>query len=526
MKPLNKYCQYFSLENIVVAALCIMALFAKSKIMTDQAIVPKQLYTGLVLSLSIVAIAIKLLLGKGFKITPFSWSVIITAICSAEALYAIFQFSVTRLLGLDVFICGTFDHPVGLMSALCLALPFSLYAVTQSTHYRKVLTVAIVLIVIAILISESRAGILATVLILLCYVLKLSKLSPTKCVIIICSVCVLLIAASCLINTDSVSGRLLIWRASWPLITATPFCGYGMGAFGRMYMAAQADYLSAFSPDSDYAMLAGNSIVPFNEYIDLYLNFGMLGLILLIGFISLLIYAYRRSPDNSKLYALLSLGALAFISLFSYPFTYPFSYVIIIVSTIIIVKGSYDIKLPRPVKYISAAVILLCGIYVSYLANDRIDAELQWGKAFNRSDLTLYSNLKPRLKDNPYFLYNYASEAFEQNEYDLSLSVAEECADILSNYYLELLLADINFEIGDYESSAQHYQMSAAMCPCRFMPLLGIFEIYEANENFSKATETATLILNKPVKKSSTKIESIRLRIKKFFEKNYTQYNN
>lgn len=518
MKPLYKYCQYLTLENIVVATLCITALFAKSKIMTDQAIIPKQLYTGLVLSLSIVAIAIKLLLGKGFKITPFSWSVIITAICSAEALYAIFQFSVTRLLGLDVFICGTFENPVGLMSALCLALPFSLYAVAQSTHYKKVLTVAIVLIVIAIFISESRAGILAAILILLCYALKFSNLSPTKYVIIICSVCVLLIAASCLINTDSVAGRLLIWRASWPLITATPFCGYGMGAFGRMYMTAQADYLSAFSPDSDYAMLAGNSIVPFNEYIDFYLNFGMLGLILLIGFIALLIYAYRQSPDNSKLYALLSLGALAFISLFSYPFTYPFSYLIVIVSTLFIVKNSFKSYRSIFFKPIVAVVTLFAGIYYSYSAYDRIDAEMQWGKALHRNDLETYYHLKPRLEHIPHFLYSYAFEAYKNEDYDLSLELAEQCALNLSHYDLELLLGDIYLKKGTYDKAESHYRHAAAMIPCRFIPLQALYDLYIVQGHNNAAKEIAQIIIDKPIKVPSQPIKLIRYKMKQILE--------
>lgn len=517
MKSLNKYCQYFTIENIVVAALCITALFSKSKIMTDQAIVPKQLYTGLVLSVSIVAIAIKLLLGKGLKITPYSWSVIITAICSAEALYAIFQFCVTRLLGLDVFICGTFENPVGLMSALCLALPFTLYAITQTCHKKTFIAAAIV-IVLAIFASESRTGIIAALLVLLCFGLRFSKLSLAKRLFIVAGLTVILIAVSCLINTDSINGRLLIWRASLPLISATPFCGYGIGAFGRLYMDAQADYLSVFSPDSDYAMLAGNSIVPFNEYIEFYLNFGVLGLLISIGFISFLIFAYSRAIESYKSYALYTLGALGFISLFSYPFTYPFTYVIIIISTLFIIKNSFKFSPVKLLKPSVALIMLLIGVFCSYKVYDRIDAELQWGKAFLKGDLNAYAILKPRLEHIPHFLYSYAFEAYKREDYDLSLSLAEQCSNNLSHYDLELLLGDIYLKKEDYDKAETHYKHAAEMIPNRFVPLQALFDMYIISDKHNEAMSIANKINNKPIKTPSKVVRIIKYKIKHWIE--------
>lgn len=514
MKSQNKYCQYFTLENIVVAALCVTALFAKSKLMTDHAIVPKQLYTGLILSLSIVAIAIKLLLGKGFKVAPYSWSVIITAICSAEALYAIFQFCVTRLLGLDVFICGTFENPVGLMSALCLALPFTLYAITQTCHKKTFIAAAIV-IVLAIFASQSRTGIIAALLVLLCFGIRFSKLSLSKRLFIVAGLTVILIAVSCLINTDSVNGRLLIWRATIPLINNAPMCGYGIGAFSRLYMDAQADYLSAFSPDSDYAMLAGNSIVPFNEYITLYLNFGILGVILLIAFISLLILGYRRAQDSFKLSAFLSLGVLAFISFFSYPFTYPFTYVMVIVSTLFILKNSFKFSQAKIVKQAFAATILIIGAFCSYKVWDRIDAEYQWGKAFIKGDLNAYAILKPQLEHIPHFLYSYAFEAYKREDYDLSLSLAEQCSNNLSHYDLELLLGDIYLKKEDYAKAESHYKRAAEMIPCRFTPLMALYDTFTALGDEHMAKDIAEHILAKPIKVPSRTVGLIRHKMEK-----------
>lgn len=520
MNRILQHRRFCSLENIAVAALCLTALFSASNRMTDHTVVPRQLFTAFVLSISAIACSIKVLAGKGFKVDPLAWSVIISLSCTAEAIYALIQFCFIHILHLPLHVTGSFDNPVGLMSALCLGLPFCIYVVTQTTKYRKVFITFGLIMIAAILASQSRTGIVATALILLYYSLRHTKLSPIKSICITIAATFVLIAASYFVNSDSVTGRLLIWRACWPLIVDTPFCGYGAGAFLHLYMHAQADYLSAFSPDEPYAMLASNSIVPFNEYIELYLNFGIIGLTVLFLFVIILLFASRRVPDKSKQFALLSLFALAFISLFSYPFTYPFTYVIVFISFIIILKGFFVKPISKFSRVTVAAFVLCASTFYCYKVCDRINAEYQWNDAFLKRDLVAYSILKPRLEHIPHFLYNYACETYIQGEYNLSMLLAKECTYYLSNYNLELLLGDIYLELGDFIHAKKHYQLAEDMCPCRVTPLVGIFDIYLAEDEEEKALDLALFILNKPIKINSKKNEAIRIRMQNYI------YNN
>lgn len=515
MKSASNISKYLTVENLALLAVCVTTLFSKSTVMTDQYVVPRQLFSLLVASIAVVAISVKALLGKRFDVDPKAWSLTVATVCTVEAAYALLQFVILKLFGIDFRVMGSFENPAGLMSALCLGLPFALYVISVSRKHKKLVFTATVLIIAAILVSESRTGILAAAIVLICYAMRFTRLSPLKCAAIVVLVVAALIAASYFINSSSADGRLLIWRASWPLIAAAPFFGYGAGAFSRMYMSAQADYLKAFPPDSEYAMLADNSIVPFNEYIDFYLNFGLFGMMLLLGFIVFLIASYCRRPDASKRFAWLSLATLAFISLFSYPFTYPFSYVILVISAIIIVKDSYNFTLSRLTKSFASVAFLLSGVYVTHWAYDRIEAERQWYKAVIKGDMVLYSYLKPRMEQIPHFLYSYAFEAFRQGDYDLSLSLAEESSKRLSHYDLELLLGDIYLKKKDYAESERHYQKAADMIPCRFVPLMAIYELYvEAGEK-EKSLELAQKIIDKPIKVPSRTVSLIKLKLKK-----------
>ena len=73
--------------------------------------------------------------------------------------------------------------------------------------------------------------------------------------------------------------------------------------------------------------LADNVSSPFNEYLNIMIKFGYLGMIILISGILLLIFCYCKDPKYEKRIALYSLLSIGIFSMFSYPFTYPFVWI-------------------------------------------------------------------------------------------------------------------------------------------------------------------------------------------------------
>lgn len=65
------------------------------------------------------------------------------------------------------------------------------------------------------------------------------------------------------------------------MIKDNPVTGYGSGGFLANYMNYQAEYF-ARDTDNKYAMLAGDVKHPFNEYILLVVNYGLIGFLLFL----------------------------------------------------------------------------------------------------------------------------------------------------------------------------------------------------------------------------------------------------
>ena len=124
------------------------------------------------------------------------------------------------------------------------------------------------------------------------------------------------------------------------------------------------------------------------------------------------------------------------------------------------------------------------------------------------------------MSSNPDFLFNYSSILFNQKEYEKSLYYAIEANKILDNYETQLLLADNYRKLKKYNESLFHYKESSNMCPNRFIPLYGIFNIYKETKDYKKMDSIRNIILNKKIKISSSTIDNIIYKVK---DKNYIE---
>jgi hypothetical protein len=175
---------------------------------------------------------------------------------------------------------------------------------------------------------------------------------------------------------------------------------------------------------------------PFNEYLLILAEFGILGLGVATALVCFLIRAYRRSPGDEKLAALTSLLALSVFSFFSYPFKYPFTWLILLLCVAIICNSfrhiTCDVSANKTL-IIRAAVFLLSAGLTAYAVLQTY-AEMTWKRIARRSlagqtlkVLPEYDKLYPLLGRNGLFLYNHAAELHHAKEYERSIAVFERC---------------------------------------------------------------------------------------------------
>ncbi len=428
------------------------------------------------------------------------------------------------------FITGSFDNPAGFATCLMITLPFSFPSIKATGKYERTIAVLTVLLTfVTLLLSESRTGILAFVvsfgLWMYCETSFFSffRSQPKLTKWFVCGIILLIILCVLYLSKiNSANGRLLIWQISLSMIASKPWTGYGFGGFFAHYMPMQGHFFSQ-NPEHAYAILADNTTHAFNEYIEIAVNYGLFGILIIVGYSIFLVYSYCKRPTAYKRPAIYGLVSLAVISMFSYPFSYPFVWLQTSVFTCILTKGdNWQIKIPYKIK-LSLAVIIC--IIIGSMYKQKWNDERKW---YNVAQLSLYGQthemmveyeqLYERMKTDGLFLYNYASELSVINEYEKSNQLLTDCMSYFNDSDVQFLLANNSIELQNYNQAEIHYKQMAAMCPNRFVPLYRLFEMYRDNGMTNEATAIAVKIRDKKIKIISPFITRIRSEVKEYLQ--------
>jgi O-antigen ligase len=462
---------------------------------------------------------------------------ITTILCVGQASYGILQYF-NGLPAVNGFrVTGSFDNPAGFAACLCAGFPFVFYFVFSEKPWKRYAAIiAGIILVVAVVLSASRAGIISIIAVCLAvFFYKIKMTAKWKWAI---AIALLLISLSGLyfLKKDSADGRLLIWQCSWEMFMDKPFSGFGHGGFKANYMNYQAKYFEEH-PDSDYAMLADNVNRPFNEYLLLVINYGLTGFTLLLILAWFLWRLFLRCRHESMVRlagsCLLSIAVFAF---FSYPLRYPFVWIMGTISICIILNKSECIAMDKFIHWgkhsYFFAVISIMTLSICQLACKRMSAEMKWCEIAHQSllgktkqMLPAYERLHKLLVKNELFLYNYAAELNVTEHYEESLQIARECERLWADYDLQMLMADNYRQTERYEKAEQCYQKATAMCPVRFMPLYELAKIYLETGKETEALLLANTILEKKIKVPSATVFAIKKEMRELINRINNKHN-
>ena len=504
------------------------AIFTYCTEMTDTHILPKWLCTlGMVAVVGMIE-GIFVLSGKQRQMKGLSSFTTVALLCLCQAVYAIVQAIGLYPSHFSYRVVGSFDNPAGLAACLSVGIPCCIYLFR--TWERKILKGASVLMALfiatALLLSESRTGILAGILLPAAWWM-FGSIKRRWLKLAVLGIGVVLMPIMYMAKKDSADGRLLMFRCGWEMIKDKPLFGLGTEGVQAHYMDYQAEWLAAH-PESDFTMLADNVKSVFNEYLTIGICFGIVGWLFLGLFVWLMIHCYRKVPSEEGRCALMSLAAIGVLSCFSYPLSYPFIWVILVWDSYILLHRAYPIVLPKSktVRCTMATVLFCTSSLLLYGVVERTRAELEWGRVsqmalMGRSEEAFprYKALMSVLGNEPYFLYNYAAELYMAGRHEEALHMARRCRTHWADYDLELLQGELLNEQERYEEAEHHFLLAADMCPVRFVPLNSLLELYQQTGDSIKADSIAQKIIDKPVKIPSANINIMKAGAKKWLKR-------
>ena len=428
---------------------------------------------------------------------------------------------------------GSLDNPAGFAATLSVCFPFSLFLLVKKELYWKIIGgLAALLFVVAIVLSQSRAGVIAIIVISAIWAVKalnptwLKSWSNLTKIVGGAALIITILVGLYFLKKDSADGRLLIWQCSGQMIADKPLLGHGVSRFQREYMLYQADYFRTH-PASGYAMRADIVKHPFNELVLLLVEHGLVGGLLFGLLVYLLIREYRKNKQPDTFYAMLCLSGIAVFACFSYPLGYPFvKLMAVFFAATIMRQEAKTWEIPKGLFSVVKPAVLVIAIVLLAFTGKMFYDEYRWNAIARRSlagetkkVMPDYARLYKTMNRNGLFLYNYGAELNYINKWDKSVVVLTECANFYNDIDLQLLLADNYTQLKQYSKAENCFLLAHQMIPNRFIPLYRLVLLYKEEGKIQEARRIAEIIVKKQVKVESLDVVTIKAEMRDLLKK-------
>lgn len=381
-------------------------------------------------------------------------------------------------------ITGPYANPalyagfMALLLTVVIARVLMDYSVVPSTGIILLGLIAIPIFLLA----DSRAALLACGggIAYVVWYRFLRRLSISRLGVVIC-VPVLTVAAIYLAyigyqkRTESVQGRLLIWKVSVQMIKERPLWGWGTDGFRTSYMLYQAQYLEAKGTSIE-RRLASNNHLTYNEPLRFAVDYGLIGL----AFYLLAVYRVVRYRPRDPEAVVLKAGMLSYIvlGLFSYPTqNFPVLFWGSIVLAMVANRNpqrSFPLTVQKREQYIFKCIgFILLGLLTAQLISQHnvyrhllrlLDGRLSLAPTERRVRM---ASLHEALVGHVGYLSSYAYLLFQEGRYVDCLRVTAEWEKHRPVNELYVLKGDCLQKLGYHGRAEETYLLADAMVPAR-----------------------------------------------------------
>jgi O-antigen polymerase len=370
----------------------------------------------------------------------------------------------------------------------------------------------------------------------------------------------------------SADGRRLIWKVSTAMIKDKPIWGHGFDGFIANYMDYQAAYFND-NPESKEAMVAGDTNYAFNEFVQLTVENGLVGLLLVLLILitifsnKLPLKPFKQSNDQTlqpttiativttetiqmlpEVYSLTTISRSVILSIVVFGlFSYPLQILpikICLVIALAISAGELGLKrqenslqpiyFSKPLQFTLRYIFLVGGLGFLWLAINKLDqvktAYIDWKSAFDTYNmgiyddcLTDYEKAYPILKTNGDFLTNYGKALSMAETHNEAIDVLQQAAKYYPNTIVYTALGDSYKKLSQNANAEQAYIYAWHMNPSRFYPKYLLAKLYNETGQQEKARQSAKELLDKEVKIESTAVQEIKAEMKRVIGDNLLQ---
>ena len=338
-----------------------------------------------------------------------------------------------------------------------------------------------------------------------------------------------------LLKKDSANGRLLLWKVTGQAIKEQPWTGTGTGGFPAAYTEAQAEYFTSGKASETEMMVAGCPEYGFNEFLQIGLEQGLVGLMV---FVLLLSYSLFRGMKNRQAGAAGGILALMVFSLASYPLQLPEFWVVLVVlmgvansNTPVDADISVDADTPPTPsregrKILSVAIIgilVICCGWIFWQQKGYYEGYKKWNtlkmlynsKAYEAAGEG-YEKLMPLMGHKPELLFEAAQCLSKSERFKEANRLLERAMKLSGDPMIHYMAAKNEQSMGNYQKAENLLLHAIDMLPERIYPYYLLTKLYSEPGFFQKDKflKAANAVLEKEPKVKSTAIREMREEVK------------
>lgn len=327
------------------------------------------------------------------------------------------------------------------------------------------------------------------------------------------------------LKKESALGRLFLWSIGLKSYVEAPILGSGIGNYNSIASNVQINYFKDnFNIENKNVYYADSPMSPFNEYINILTEQGIIGLIIFSLIIGLAIYRLANSSYTDFGLALISILMFAFTS-------YPFSITsfLVVLTVVVSLAASLDMKFKRHNSVILYCLIFICSLSIYNLRFYKISSYNKFQQIFDNDTIIANSaNLK--------LLYAIENDMLFSRDYYFALAYIlnrlgdyHKSNDIVtcklknSTTPMLFILRARNYEgLNNIGLAEESFLNACYLVPSRFYPLHVLKEFYIKNKMYDKCKVICETIIEMP-----EKIKTYNsYKIKKEAENSLTIINN
>jgi len=326
----------------------------------------------------------------------------------------------------------------------------------------------------------------------------------------------------------SALGRLTIYQVAANIIRDHPLTGVGPNRFSAVYNNYQSDFFKAEQCTIQTQLLADNTFEAFNSIIQILVEYGVIGLLLLVlaGYYLLRKEIATARDPRTRWIGIGSWGCIVSIigsSLFSNPFhVTPILLICCYHLSVVLPQRSQPFLLRSKRNFFHLAIATAFSLLLMTYLFLHYQAEKKWNMAakaavydnFNEAK-KLYENAYPWLKSNGDFLYNYGAEACLAGQYNLAINLLTRAKKYNSFSNLFVYLGDAYAAAGHYGLAEKNYLHAIYIAPSHIFPKFQLIQLYKKWGKPELARNWTIKTLHYPIKVRSDFVEFLVKELKK-----------